>query len=79
MHMLWHDDIARNLEVIELSSGLQNRLEDGFGFGRLQIRESIVATEGDEVMLAKGLVAMKPGGHGRSLLRSDEQRATHLK
>ena len=67
MHVLRHDNIARDLEVIEFAGGLEDILKDGLCLSRMQIWVAVVAAEGYEVMVPEILMTLKPGGHGRSL------------
>jgi hypothetical protein len=58
-----HDDIAVDVERILFPSGFEDGFKERFGSWGIEVRESVVTTESEEVEVSGGLVAMKRGWH----------------
>ena len=65
--MLRHEDIAVEEELMTSAEDLECVEEDSSGVIVIQVRESMVTTEGEEVEMAFGLVSFQTAGHGISL------------
>ena len=44
-----HDDVGVEEEVVGTAGSFDDLFEDFFGFGGVEVGETVVATEGDEV------------------------------
>jgi hypothetical protein len=64
VHVLGHDNIPQHRETIPLADCFECRLEQAGGLGLLQVREAMVAAEGEEVQVAALLVTMESARHG---------------
>ncbi len=62
--MLGHDDVAEYLESIAVSGAFEGVEEDVFCGGGVEVGFAVVATEGDEVVVAFLLMALEPERHG---------------
>ena len=55
--MFGHEYVAKDLEVVALTEGFEDAFEGGSGLVVLEVGETVVAAEGDEMEVAFGLVA----------------------
>jgi hypothetical protein len=62
--MLRHKDIAEELELVALAESLKDVEEGDAGVVVVEVGESVVATEGEEVVVAFGLVTLQTARHG---------------
>jgi hypothetical protein len=53
--------------LVTVSESFEGIQEDGAGVGVVEIREAVVTTEGDEMIVAFGLVSLQTAGHWISL------------
>jgi hypothetical protein len=65
--VLRHEDIAVEEELVTSAEDLECVEEDSSGVIVIQVRESMVTTEGEEVEMPFGLVSFQTAGHGISL------------
>src|SRR6185312_6459758 len=61
--VLGHEDIAEEKELVTLSKLLECFLEDDAGAVVVQVGKTAVATEGDEVVVAFGLITLETARH----------------
>ncbi len=62
--MFGHYDVAEDLELVSAACSLQRVEEDVFRGGGVQVGSAVVATEGDEVVVAFLLVSLEAQRHG---------------
>lgn len=62
--MVWHDDVGVDFELILAAGLFQGVFEEVSGRGGLEIREMVVTTEVDGVVLAGRLVTLEADRHG---------------
>jgi hypothetical protein len=67
--MLGHEDVAVKEELVTHTEGFEDVEEIDSAVVVVQVGEAVITTEGEEMELAFGLVALKAAGH-RSSLRS---------
>ncbi len=65
--MLGHEDVGEEEELVALAEGFESVEEDRSGMVVVEVGESLVTTEGEEVVVAFGLVTLQTAGHGASL------------
>jgi hypothetical protein len=65
--VLRHEDVAVEEELVTSAEGFECVEKDSSGVIVIQVRESVVTTEGEEVEMAFGLVSFQTAGHGISL------------
>jgi hypothetical protein len=65
--MLRHEDVAEEVELVALAESLKGVEEGDTGVVVVQVGEPVVTTEGEEVVVAFGLVTLQTAGHGTSL------------
>lgn len=61
--VLGHEDVAEEVELVGESGALEDLFEDETGVVIIEERGALVTTEGDEVIVAAGLVALQMTGH----------------
>ena len=61
--MLGHEDVTEEKELVSLPKSFECLLEDDAGAVFVQVRETVITTEGDEVVVAFGLVAFQTTRH----------------
>ena len=61
--MFGHEDVAEDIEAMALSSLFEDVEKNSPGVVIVQGRESAIAAECDEVVVAKGVVALKTARH----------------
>ena len=66
MHMFGHGNVAVNAQAVTLTSFLE-RVEKQVAQGRVEHSHSTIATEGDEVRLARFVEALEASRHGERL------------
>jgi hypothetical protein len=59
-----HDDVAVDVESVPDSPGFEDVFEEGFGSGGFEVRLAVLTTEGEEVEMPGGLVAVQARRHG---------------
>jgi len=64
-----HDDVAVEEEVVAWAEGFECFFEDCAGVFVVEIRVLVVAGEGDEVVVAGGLVSLEAAGHGEMVVQ----------
>ena len=62
--MLGHEDVAENIELMGGAEAFEFFEEGGSGEVVVEKGEPTVTTEGDEVVVAEGLVSLQVGRHG---------------
>jgi hypothetical protein len=65
--VLGHEDVAEEEELVTPTEGFERVQEDSSGVIVVAIWESVVTTEGEEVVVTFGLVTLQAAGHGLSL------------
>jgi hypothetical protein len=65
--MLRHEDVAEEVELVALAKSFEGVEESDAGVVVVQVGEPVVATEGEEVTVAFGLVTLQTAGHETSL------------
>jgi hypothetical protein len=65
--VLGHEYVPEDEELVTLAEGFECVQEDRSGVVVVEVGESVVTTEGEEMEMAFGLVALKTAGHGTSL------------
>jgi hypothetical protein len=63
MDMLGHEDVTEEKELVTLPEFLQGFFEDNAGVIVVQVWETTETTEGDEVVVAFGLVTLETARH----------------
>ena len=66
-----HEDIAEDVETMALPKMFESGEEDGSGVVVVQIGAMTVTAEGDEMVLALGLVSLESGGHSGLIVASE--------
>jgi hypothetical protein len=61
--VLGHEDVAVEKEMVTLAEAVQCFFKDSSGMIIVQQGETAVTTEGEEVMVAFGLVSLQTAGH----------------
>ena len=61
--MLRHEDVTEHVEVVSAAGLFENLEENRPGVVVIEERKTAVATEGDEVVVAGGLVALQVARH----------------
>jgi hypothetical protein len=61
--VLGHEHIAEDVELVPLPETLESIEEDDASVVVIQIRETLVTTEGDEVVVAEGVVTLETARH----------------
>jgi hypothetical protein len=61
--VLRHEDVAEEIEPMFLPKTFEGLLEDDAGMVFEEVRETTVTTEGEEVLVAFGLVPLQVAGH----------------
>lgn len=61
--VLGHEDVAEDVELVSLPKLFEDRFEGKSGVVVVEIRQTTVAAEGDEVFVALRLVALETTGH----------------
>lgn len=67
MDMLGHEDVAEEEELVTLAEGFELVQEGGPGIVIVEVRQTVVTTEGEEVEVAFGLVTLQTAWHWISL------------
>ena len=62
--VLGHEDVAVEVDAVGLAGLFEDLLDGVSGFGPGEVREAVVAAEGDEVEVAGLLEAYEAVGHG---------------
>ncbi len=62
--MLGHEDVTEDLELVPCSELFEDCCEGGAGVIVVEVRAPPMATEGDEVVMAFGLVTFEAAWHG---------------
>ena len=70
MHMLRHKDVAEELELVALAESLERGEEGDAGVVVVEVGEPVITTEGEEVVMAFGLVTLQTTRH-RSIVARD--------
>jgi hypothetical protein len=65
--MLRHEDVAEEVELVALAEPFERGEEGDAGVVVVQVGEPVVTTEGEEVVVAFGLVTLQTARHGTSL------------
>lgn len=78
MNMLGHEYVAEEKETVTAAELFERFLKEDAGAVAIQIRETPVTTEGDEVVVAFGLITLQMARHGSIVVsrRSDPTHAT---
>jgi hypothetical protein len=63
MHMIWHDDVAEDIEVIPAAHSFEGVFEEASRCWRTEMWLFSVTTEGDEMEVSGVLVADEALGH----------------
>ena len=74
--MLGHKNVSKEKETMTAAELLERLLKEDAGAGVVEIRETLITTEGDEVVVAFGLITFQTARHG-SIVVSDEPDHTH--
>lgn len=61
--VLGHQDVAEDAKLMSLTDGFENFEEGGSGCIGVEVGETLVATEGGEVMVALGLESLQVARH----------------
>jgi hypothetical protein len=64
MDVFGHEDIAVNVEGVLFPSRFEDGFKQGLGFWGIEVRETALTTEGEEVKVSGGLMAVQTGWHG---------------
>ena len=72
--MLGHEDVGEEEELVTLAEGFECVQEDRSGMVVVEVGEPVVTTEGEEVVVAFGLVTLQAAWHGTSLRFQPELR-----
>jgi len=62
--VLRHEDVAEEVELVALAESFEGVEEDDAGVVVVQVGQPVVTTEGEEVMVAFGLVTLQTARHG---------------
>lgn len=62
--VLGHEDVAEDVKLVLLSYAFEGVEEDGAGVVVVEVGETVVTTEGDEVVVAESVVSLKVARHG---------------
>lgn len=65
--MLGHEDVAEEEKLVALAEPFEGSEEGDAGAVVVEVGEAMVTTEGEEVVVAFGLIALQSAGHGTSL------------
>jgi hypothetical protein len=63
MDVLGHDHVAEEKELMPLANAFEYFFEGDAGLIVVEVREPMEAAEGDEVIVAFGLVTLQTAGH----------------
>ena len=63
MDVLRHEDVSVEKELVALAESLKDVEEGDAGVVVVEVGESVVATEGEEVVVAFGLVSLQTTRH----------------
>jgi hypothetical protein len=61
--VLGHEDVAEDVEAVTDAEFFEGVFEGEAGVVVIEEWKAVVTTEGDEVLVAEGLVALKTAGH----------------
>jgi hypothetical protein len=76
--VLGHEDVTEEIELVALPDFFEGFFEDDSGSIVVQIRETPVTTEGDEVVVSFGLVTLESTRH-EVIVSSDIPDPTHAR
>jgi hypothetical protein len=62
--VLRHEDVAKDKELVPLAESFESLFKEDAGPVVVQVRETPVTAEGDEVIVAFGLVSLQTARHG---------------
>jgi hypothetical protein len=62
--VLGHEDVAEDVELVLLPCAFEGVEEDRSGVVVVEVGETVVTTEGDEVVVAEGVVSLEVARHG---------------
>jgi hypothetical protein len=65
--VLGHEDVTEEEKLVTLAESFESLLKDGAGVVVVEVGETVVTTEGEEVVVAFGLISLKMARHGTSL------------
>jgi len=63
MNVLWHHDITRNEKLKTLACAFKGGFEESACFTGIQIRETVITTEGEKVEVSGLLITDESAGH----------------
>ena len=63
MDVLGHEDITEDVELVSFPEAVEGIEKDGAGVIVVEVRETVAATEGDEVVVAEGVIALQTARH----------------
>jgi hypothetical protein len=63
MDVLWHEDVAVEEELVAATKGFEGVEKDCAGVVVVEVGETVVTTEGEEVEMALGLVSLQTTRH----------------
>jgi len=64
VNVVRHDDVGVEEQAMSLADGFEGLLEDSAGRVVVEVGMLVEAGEGDEVIVAGGLVSLEAAGHG---------------
>lgn len=67
MYLLGHEDVGEEEEVMSLAEFFKDGEEGYAGVVIVEVWEQVITTEGEEMVVAFGLVTLQAAGHGTSL------------
>ena len=65
--MLGHEDVAVKEELVTHTEGFEDVEDIDSAVVVVQVGEAVITTEGEEMEMAFGLVALEAAGHGTGL------------
>ena len=63
MDVLGHEDIAEDIKLMPVPEALEGIEKDDTGVIVVEVGKTVIATEGDEVVVAEGVVALQTARH----------------
>lgn len=61
--MLGHEDVAEDMERVPSAELFESFEEDRAGVVVVEVRETLITTECDEVFVAEGVITLEPARH----------------
>jgi hypothetical protein len=67
MDVFGHEDVAEDVEMVPLTELFEGFEEDCTGVVVVEVRETVITTEGDEVVVAEAVIALETARHVRMI------------